>query len=498
VARRGLRTAATGLGLLLGALLLAACGATVEPAAPAPVRPASPEIAATAPSAAEPAGAVRVAVPEAPTSWLPLDGAAPVLGDLAALWGLPLYHLDAAGQPRPALVESASVEANGREVRLVLKEGSWSDGEPVTGHDLAATVEALREEGDPAATAVEEVVVEGDHEARLVLDAPTRTWPGLLGRVGVLPAHVLDDGGLQAAGRLAVTGGPFRLVEHQAGLVSRFAAHPDGPLGPPALEAVDAVVVPSFDTALGLLRDGELDALIGHLALRVPERVAGLDGGPDLASAAPVGGTTVTLRWHPDGALGAEERRGVAGALRLLQQVDALDLGSPVTTPVPGMPLAVRDADPSSSDDVDDVEASLSLQREQEMLSLTANLVEAQVRGGDGRLRVERLSTPEDQRRSSEYDGRLTVRRDDPWTPLASWYRGTPPDRLRVGDAAPSLAEEPATQALQVLEEQAWETALYRPRVAHVWRADLHGVAPSSWPGAGFTSAARWRWEETP
>jgi hypothetical protein len=439
-----------------------------------------------------------VAVPEAPTSWLPLQGAAPVLGDLAALWGLPLYHLDAAGQPRPALVESASVAADGREVRLALRAGSWSDGEPVTGGDLAATVEALREEGDPAAMAVEDVTVEDDHDVRLALDAPTRTWPGLLGRIGVLPAHVLADGGLEAAGRLTVTGGPFRLVEHQAGLVSRFVAHPDGPLGPPALEAIDAVVVPSFDTALGLARDGEVDALIGHLALRVPERVAGLDDGPELATAAPAGGTTVTLRWNPEDAPGAEERRGVASTIRLLQQVDALDLGSPVTTPVPGMPLPARTAEQTSADDVGDLDASLSLQQEQEMLSLTANLVEAQVRGEGGRLRVARLRSPEDERRSGEYDGRLTVRRDDPWTPLASWYRGTPPDVLLAGDGTPSLADHPATQALELLEEEAWETPLYRPRVAHVWRADLQGVAPSSWPGAGFTSAARWRWEETP
>jgi ABC-type transport system substrate-binding protein len=493
-----LRTGSAGVGLLAGALLLGACAAPVAPAAPAPARQAPPEIASTAPAAREPTGTVRVAVPEAPTSWLPLDGAAPVQGDLAALWGLPLYHLDAAGQPRPALVESASVDASGREVRLVLKEGSWSDGEPVTAHDLAATVEALREEGEPVAMAVEEVSVADDREARMVLDAPTRTWPGLLGRMGVLPAHVLADGGLEAADSLSVTGGPFRLVEHQAGLVSRFVAHPDGPLGTPALEAIDAVVVPSFDTALGLLHEGEVDAIIGHLALRVPQRVAALDDGPDLSVTAPVGGTTVALRWHPDGALDVGDRRGVAATVRLLQQVDGLDLGTPVTTPVPGMPIPASADDPTPVDgDVGDLDASLSLQAEQEMLSLTANLVEAQVRGGDGRLRVERLSSPEDVRRSGEYDGRLAVRRDDPWTPLASWYRGTPPDTLQAGDGAPSLTDDAATAALQLLDEQAWETPLYRPRVAHVWRADLHGVAPSSWPGAGFTSAARWRWEES-
>jgi hypothetical protein len=487
--------------LLTAALLLAACSGRVEPVPPDPSSSSPPEVGTVAAPSGQPEGEVRVAVPAAPTSWLPRPGSPAVVGDLAALWGLPLHHLDAAGQPRPALVEAASVDETGREVSLRLRPGRWSDGEPVTARDLAATVDSLRAEEDATVEGVEEVLVEDDHEARVVLASPTRTWPGLLGQIGVLPAHVLADGGLEAAADLAVTGGPFRLEDHQEGLSSRFVAHPDGPLGPPALAAIDVVVVPTYDTALGLLRDGDLDAIVGHLAVRATERAAALDeGGGDYDAAAPVGGTSVTLRWHEGGGLSGEARRAMAHGVRVAQQVEALDLGTSRVTYLPGLPVGAGDdvaVAPAAPEDLATVDGSLAVQREQEMLSLTASLLEAQVRGQEGRLRIERLPSPEDVRRAGDYDGELRVRRDAPWTSLTTWV-STAPSVVLAGDRAPALADGDAVAALTALDEQAWEHPLYRPRVTHVWRSQLHGLAPSSWPGAGFASAARWRWAGEP
>jgi ABC-type transport system substrate-binding protein len=496
VARRGLSSARVWLGPLVGALLLTACVDDVETAAPAVPPETPPEIGAVGSAEHEPRGTARVAVPEAPTSWLPLHGTPTVVGDVAALWGLPLYHLDAAGQPRPALVDAAAVDESGREVTLTLRPGLWSDGQAVTARDLAATVEALQEVGDPTVEGVEEVIVASDHEARVVLDAPTRTWPGLLGRTGVLPGHVLADGGLQSAARLGVTGGPFRLEDHRAGLRSRFVAHADGPLGAPGLEVVDVAVVPSFDTALGLLRDGDLDALVGHLAVRVGERVATLSEDDRAYEAAvPMGGTSITMRWRPDGALDAQDRGAMADGIRVDQQVDALDLGTTAVTPVPGLPYVPPEPEGPVREGLAGLDATLVLQREQEMLSLAASLMEAQVRGREGRLRIVRLPSPDDVRRADDFDGQLAVRRDAPWTSLASWSAdgGT---ELLAGDRVPSLADVEALFALEVLDEEALETPLYRARVAHVWRSELEGIAPSSWPGAGFTSAIRWRWTD--
>jgi ABC-type transport system substrate-binding protein len=480
------------------ALLLVSCGGELEAAAPDPPPEPVPAVATMPVGDTDPQGTVRVAVPEAVTQWLPRWGSPAVAGDLAALWGLPLYHVDAAGQPRPALVARAEVDPTGREVSLVLREGRWSDGEEVGAQDLVATVTALQEEDAPEVAGVREVVADGAREARVVFEEPTRTWPDLLGRLGVLPGHVLADGGLGAAATLEVTGGPFRLEAHEEGLTSRFVAHPDGPLGPPGLEAVEAVVVPSFDTALGLLRDGELDAAMGHLAVRPQERVDALgEVATGLEVVAPFGGTTLALAWRDGSGLDADQRAAAAGNLSLAAQVEALDLGTTLTTPVPGTPEAELDTEHTDASTLGSMDASLVLQREQELLSLAGSLVEAQVRGQDGRVRVERLPSPEDVERAGEYDGRLTVRRDGPFTSLTSWVPRSLADEVVVADRTVSMLDPDSVAAFERTEQHGWQVPLYRPRVTHVWRSDLEGVAASSWPSAGFMSAARWRWSDT-
>jgi hypothetical protein len=485
------------LALLLAGLLVAGCGGDLEALAPESAEPPAPSVAPVPGGEATPQGTVRVAVPEAVTDWLPLQGTPAVVGDLAALWGLPLYHLDAAGQARPALVEEAEVDASGREVILRLRPGRWSDGEAVQAGDLAATVDALRDAGAAEVAGVEEVVVEDASVARVVLEAPSRTWQDLLGRIGVLPAHVLEDGGLDAAADLAVTGGPFRLVEHDEGLVSRFVAHPDGPLGSPALEAIEAIVVPSFDTALGLLRDGELDAAVGHLAARPAERVAALgDEADSFEVAAPFGGTSVTLAWSDDAAVGADARRAMAQHLRLAHQVEALDLGTSLVGPAPGVPGPELEDEEADPEDLGEVDASLVLQNEQELLSLAASLVEAQIRGQDGRLRVERLPSPEDIARRGEFDGWLTARRDGPWTSTTTWVPPALAAEVEPADRVASHHDPDAVAALSTVTATGWQVPLYRPRVTHVWRAELQGVAASAWPSAGFVSAARWQWDD--
>jgi hypothetical protein len=330
----------------------------------------------------------------------------------------------------------------------------------------------------------------------VVFDEPTRTWPDLLGRVGVLPAHVLADGGLEAAAALEVTGGPFRLEAHEEGLTSRFVAHAGGPLGAPSLEVVEAVVVPDFDTALGRLRDGDLDAAIGHLAVRPQERVAALDGENAFEVAAPFGGTSLTLTWGEGSGVDAQQRGAAAGNLSLAAQVEALDLGTTLTARAPGVPAEELGTEPVEASALGGMDASLVVQREQELLSLAANLVEAQIRGQDGRLRVERLPTPDDVLRVDEFDGRLGVRRDGPFTSATSWAPASSTDELVAADRTASHLDPEAVAALEQLGEQGWQVPLYRPRVTHIWRSELQGVAASSWPSAGFMSAPRWRWSD--
>lgn len=497
---RGLVSRARPLVTVL-ALLLGACQPTLEGALP-PARDVQAPRVVTAEGPAPAGGVARVAYPSQPLGGLPVDDLDVAGGDLMALWGLPLYRFDAAGLPRPALVDTARVSPDGTRVELRLRRGSWSDGEPVSGHDVRATVEAVRAGADSAARLawLEEVEVDDADASRIVLHLtqPTRRWPQLLAHTGVLAAHVLEDTDLADLGAPPpVVGGPYVPVDVQPGLRWDFEAHPDGPLGPPGLDGVEVLIVPAFDTALGMLGQGELDAIIGHLAIRPQLRVEGLDDGgfpvgPEtLTVAAPHGGTEVALRFTDDGALGdrPDLRRAVRDAADVAHLVEGLDLGVTAGERAPARPAQDgRDPQPAA-----DVDAAMMVSSEQEALVATGRLLEAQVRGHDGRLRIEDEPTPLDVRRAGALDAALVVRRHPADRDLRPYLPEADHDRVRVAERALTTTDQPVLEAWEHLADVAREVPLYRARVTHVWHERLEGVEPSAWPGAGLSSAHRWR-----
>jgi hypothetical protein len=481
--------------VLPAALLLAACSAPPPLAAPAVEEVPRARVVAEEPTVLRPSGEATVGVPAEPTAWIAPDADDVAADDLAALWGLPLYRVDASGRPVDALVAAEEWEPDGRSVTLELAEGTWSDGTPVGADDVVATVEALRGTGlGHDLDVIAEVVTEGAQRVRFELHQPTVRWPVLLGAVGILPAHVLADGGLEAAAALEVTGGPFRLADHESGLGASFVAHAGSPLGAPGLETLHVRYVPSYDVALELLDDGRLDVALGYLPIGAEDRAGRLG----LEAAAPVGGTWVALRWALDATVTAAQRRGVASALDVSEQVEGLGLGEELTVPLlegPGPERSAAEGDRGAAGEIEDVaglEATLVARADEEALTLTGRLLEAQIRAREGRLDLRRERTPADVPVAREQDAALVVRRDLPRPDLAPDLDEDDHALARSADAAPSAGDPAVVAALEAVAEQARLVPLYRPPVAHVWRGEVRGIEPSAWPGIGLSSAHRW------
>ena len=272
------------------------------PAATRPDRPAS--------------GTVVVAYPDEPSTFLATGGQEVATDDLAALWGLPLLRLDPSGQLRRALVDDWEVQGaseDGWVVRLQLRPGTWSDGTPVDGADVAATLLA-RAASDPDRFGVIRDVRPAGDAVDLVFDRAYASWADLLVEAGtMLPSEQVEAGLEGYQDGVPVSGGWFELVDREPGLRLVFAARADGPLGTPAVERVEVLFSPSFETALGLLEDGEVDVLLGYLALNGVARAEELEG---VTATSPVGGTTVTLDVRPAGHSARPSSRSGGGAWR--------------------------------------------------------------------------------------------------------------------------------------------------------------------------------------
>lgn len=477
--------------LLTVAAVLTAC--TAGPLqAPTARTASSAALPRPAPATAAPSGTVRVAYPAEPSTFLAPTGTEVAADDLAALWGLPLLRLDVDGQVRRGLVEDWEVvgaATAGWTVRLHLRDGAWSDGRPVEADDVVATLRA-RASTDPArfGVIVQAEAVDAD-TVSVAFDRPYTAWADLLVEAGtVLPRDVVTTGTAAYARDVPVSGGRFRLLEHVPGLRAVFEAHPSSPLGPPGLERLEVLFTPSFETALGLLEDGRVDALVGYLALNGVARATDVEGA---TAASPLGGTTVSLAFRPDGALGgadrATARRGVAGAVDVSELVEGMlgATGERATTPWPGVPA------PGPPPDVAvpvDQPLVLLYPAGSEVLGFTARAVQRDLvaRG----MTVDLVGEPAPrfaQVLGQERDVALVVRRTPRRPALGPWVDDS--EAAHAAGAAPSPAG--AAPGLTAVTDAAWTAPLFHVGVLHAWTG-VEGIRPSSWPGAGFWNAGEW------
>lgn len=484
------RPRAHHLPFVLLALLVASCS-------PGPLTaPEGPhEVVATLPEAdgqrADPAGRVTVAYPEEPSSFVGTVGEEPARDDLAALWGLPLLRIDDAGQVRRGLVGDWTVVGDtpaGWQVRLALRHGTWSDGTAVDAADVVATVRS-RVRADPARFGgITDVAPTDDGDVVVTFDRPYAAWADLLVEAGPMaPSEPAAEGTAEPG--LPVSGGWFRLVEHEPGLRLVFDAHTDGPLGAPALERVEVLFVPSFETALGLADEGEVDALLGYLPLNGVARATEVTG---VRAASPLGGTMVALQFRPDGGLGGEDmaprRRGIAETVDVPEIVEGMlgRNGDAASSPWPEVPdptdLPVGEVRENQS-------IALLFPSGGEILGFTARAIQRDLTARGMTVDLVGVPAPRFSRElGQERDVALVVRRTSRRPSLAPFVA----DPAVANDAAAAPLGSPAVeQGLQAVGEQARLAPLFRVGVLHAWR-DIEGVRPSAWLGAGFWNVGEW------
>lgn len=490
--RAGVRTPwARWVPCLLVAALASACAAAplevpTRTASAAPTLPA-------ATAAGEPSGTVTVAYPEEPSAFLRPGGAEVASDDLAALWGLPLLRVDDAGQFRRGLVEDWEVLGSGPDgwrVRLDLRAGEWTDGTAVDATDVVATLQARRSADRARFGILRSVSAPDDRTVVLVFRRPYASWADLLVEVGTVLSSEEVEGGLdEIRGEVPVSGGWFRLVDREPGLRVVFAAHPDGPLGPPGVDRIEVLFTPSYDTALGLLEDDRVDLLVGYLPLNGVSRANEVDG---VTAASPLGGTLVALQYRPGGRLGAEDlaarRRGVAESADVTELVEGLlgANGERARTPWPGVDLP---ADPPAGEVREGQEFVLLFPRGSGVLGFTARAMQRDLtsRGMTVDLVGEaapRFAEVVDEQR----DLALVVRRSSPRPSLSPWV-----DDVRTARAAGAArpGAPAAEDGLAAVAATARIAPLFRIGVLHAWR-DVDGIRPSAWVGAGFWNAGAW------
>lgn len=474
-------------------VLVSACA--VPPVA-APERPSAEPAPLPGPgdSSASTVGSVSVAYPSEPSAFLSLDGSDLAAEDLQALWGLPLLRLDEAGQVRRGLVEDWTVVGavdGGWQVDLTLRAGAWTDGSPVEAGDVVATLAAARERAPARFGTVSDAEVVDERTVAVRFNAPHHAWADVLAEVGtVLPASTWAEGVDGYADAVPVSGGWYEVTSYQPGLQVTFEAHGDGPLGPPRVERLEVWFTPRFETARGLLADGEVDVLLGYLALNGVARSTELEG---VDANSPLGGTTVSLQFRPEGSLGgadmAARRRGVAETVDVGELVEGMlgPNGAPATSPWPDIP---GPGDAPAGEVGEGQRFSMLSPGDSEVLGFVARAIQRDLTARG--MAVDLVAEPAPRYAEVldvERDVALVVRRTSRRPSLGPWVDDV--DVARAADAA-AVSSAAAEEGLRALADAARLAPLFRVGVLHAWRG-VDGVRPSSWRGAGFWNVGEWR-----
>jgi peptide/nickel transport system substrate-binding protein len=191
--------------------------------------------------------------------------------------------------PVPSLAESWDTSDDGLTWTFHVRDGvSWSDGEPLTAHDVAYTFNRVLDGGPEAVTwgsyltSVQRITAPDDGTVVMRLKQPNAVLPLL--PIPIVPEHVWKDVSEKEVktypaeptdGQPVVGSGPFRLVEGTAGgSTYRFEANPDYWQGTPHVDEVVFRVFKAEDPAVQALVKGEVD-FVHNIT---PVQVAALQG----------------------------------------------------------------------------------------------------------------------------------------------------------------------------------------------------------------------------
>jgi len=275
--------------VVIGAVLVTACGAPATPAAPTATPPAEatattppPEPTPTPPPPAKPK-TVTMTFFEEPDSlnWM-----------YSGMWyAMLVYNIFNPGlwlwddNLEPSLEmaaefptkENGLISEDGLTITIPLnEEAQWSDGEPVTADDFVFTYEMILDPGNVAVQStwpydpyLESVTAEDDYTLELKFTEPFAPWATTMfaGEYSVLPEHVLRPV-FEAEGTLddaewnrnpTVVNGAFLVKEWEAASHIILEANDNYWRGRPTIDQINILIVPEDEAQMAAIKTGDTD-----------------------------------------------------------------------------------------------------------------------------------------------------------------------------------------------------------------------------------------------
>jgi len=168
----------------------------------------------------------------------------------------------------PQAAESFEILEDGRLLRFRLRQGiRWTDGQPLTAHDVEFTYKLMIDPKTPTAyaedfLAVKEFKRTGEYTFEVRYDKPFAralvTWAS-----AILPKHLLEGQDLLKTplSRQPIGAGPYMLKEWTAGNRLVLTANPDYFEGRPYIDEVVMRIIPDQSTQFLELKSGNLDEI---------------------------------------------------------------------------------------------------------------------------------------------------------------------------------------------------------------------------------------------
>lgn len=235
-------------------------------------------------------GTIVVGIPEDPQSFNPNAKADDTLFDIGENIFSRLIKLNNNQEIVPDLAEDYTVSEDGKEITFNLREGvKWHDGEPFTSKDVKWTFDQIMEENGQIKSNLASVEsVETPDEYTVVFnlvenDSNLLSYLGWYGAL-IMPAHIYEgtDWLTNPANKDPIGTGPFKFVEHVAGVNVTIERNEDYFGQVPYLDKVIYSIIPDSNTAMQAFYNGELDILGVNPPL---SEMATLEDNPEITAA---------------------------------------------------------------------------------------------------------------------------------------------------------------------------------------------------------------------
>jgi peptide/nickel transport system substrate-binding protein len=261
--------------LLVLSLFLAACGSTEEATSDDSKGDSETKTEDTAkeeekPKGPQPGGNLIVGSIGEPTTFNPYWSQDTASSDVIGLVFDSLLGANDKAEPVPALADKYETSEDGLTWTFYLKKDlKWTDGNPITAHDVVYSLDIPRQEGydGPRASSfapIESLEATDDHTVKIVLKEPNAKFVWTAGGYGILPKHILGDvpvaelGGHEFFRNPTVTSGPFVFKEWKAGEYLQFDRNDSFYKGAPYLDSVIYKIVPDQNALLAQLQAGDI------------------------------------------------------------------------------------------------------------------------------------------------------------------------------------------------------------------------------------------------